>query len=205
MVGVVRAHVHGAGLGHGVVRPAQVVAGLGQQARDHAREHVELDAVRGASENASAGIYTEGPQEYVLQAVGRVRSAEEIGESVVAMRGTRSVLIRDVADVQEGAALRRGEGSRNGKPAVIVGVQKQPGANTIDVTERLDLELDARKRPCAVFSVQKDGRGLPHDWSDENEDLDDCYATDVAEEMLRVVHETQAQVLVIGLSVVTVR
>ena len=105
-----------------------------------------LDAVRGASENASAGIYTEGPQEYVLQAVGRVRSAEEIGESAIALRGERSVLVRDVATVQEGAALKRGEGSRNGKPAVIVGVQKQPGANTIDVTRRLDRELDALQR-----------------------------------------------------------
>jgi CzcA family heavy metal efflux pump len=102
-----------------------------------------LEAARGASENASAGIYVEGPQEYVLQAVGRVRTADEIGDSVVAMRGTRSVLIRDVADVREGAALKRGEGSRNGAPAVIIGVQKQPGANTIDVTERLDRELDA--------------------------------------------------------------
>ncbi len=105
-----------------------------------------LDAVRGASENASAGIYTEGPQEYVLQAVGRVRSAAEIGESVVALRGTRSVLVRDVANVQEGAALKRGEGSRSGKPAVVVGVQKQPGANTIEVTRRLDAELDAIQR-----------------------------------------------------------
>ena len=102
-----------------------------------------LDAVRGASENTSAGIYTEGPQEYVLQAVGRVRNAEEIGDSVIALRGTRSVLVRDVADVREGAALKRGEGSRSGKPAVIVGVQKQPDANTIEVTERLDRELDA--------------------------------------------------------------
>ena len=102
-----------------------------------------LEAARGASENASAGVYIEGPQEYVLQAVGRVRSADEIGDSVVAMRGTRSVLIRDVADVREGAALKRGEGSRSGRPAVIVGVQKQPGANTIDVTARLDRELDA--------------------------------------------------------------
>ena len=102
-----------------------------------------LDAVRASTGNASAGIYTEGPQEYVLQAVGRARSVDDIADSVVAMRGTRSVLIRDVADVKEGAALKRGEGSRNGKPAVIVGVQKQPGANTIAVTERLDRELDA--------------------------------------------------------------
>ncbi|MBI3050105.1 MAG: efflux RND transporter permease subunit [Acidobacteria bacterium] len=105
-----------------------------------------LEAARGASENASAGIFVEGPQEYVLQAVGRVRTAGEIGDSVVAMRGARSVLIRDVAEVREGPALKRGEGSRNGAPAVIVGVQKQPGANTIDVTERLDRELDALDR-----------------------------------------------------------
>ncbi len=102
-----------------------------------------LDAVRAASENSSAGIYTEGAQEYVLQAVGRVRSADDIADSVIGLRGTRPVLVRDVADVREGAALKRGEGSRSGKPAVIVGVQKQPGANTIVVTERLDRELDA--------------------------------------------------------------
>src|SRR3989441_11509801 len=105
-----------------------------------------LDAVRGASQNTSAGIYTEGPQEYVLQAIGRVRNPEEIGDSVVALRGTRSVLIRDVADVREGGALKRGEGSRSGKPAVIVGVQKQPGANTIELTARLDHELDTLQR-----------------------------------------------------------
>ena len=101
-----------------------------------------LSAARGASENTSAGVYTEGAQEYVLEAIGRVRTPEEIGETVVALRGTRSVLVRDVADVREGAAFKRGEGSRSGKPAVIVGVQKQPGANTIDVTARLDRALD---------------------------------------------------------------
>ena len=101
-----------------------------------------LAAVRGSSQNTSAGVYTEGSQEYVLEAVGRARTAEDIGETVVALRGDRSVLVRNVADVREGAAFKRGEGSRSGKPAVIVGVQKQPGANTIDVTRRLDRELD---------------------------------------------------------------
>src|SRR4029077_13650162 len=98
--------------------------------------------VRGASQNTSAGVYTEGSQEYVLEAVGRVRTSEEIGETVVALRGQRSVLVKDIADVREGAAFKRGEGSRSGKPAVIVGVQKQPGANTIEVTARLDRALD---------------------------------------------------------------
>src|SRR6266498_5601040 len=101
-----------------------------------------LSAVRGASQNTSAGVYTEGSQEYVLEAIGRVRNPEEVGETVVALRGGRSVLIRDVADVREGGAFKRGEGSRSATPAVIVGVQKQPGANTIELTARLDRELD---------------------------------------------------------------
>src|SRR3954468_16357570 len=101
-----------------------------------------LSAVRGASQNTSAGVYTEGSQEYVIEAVGRARTPEEIGETVVALRGERPVLVRNVADVREGGAFKRGEGSRNGKPAIIVGIQKQPGANTIELTRRLDRELD---------------------------------------------------------------
>src|SRR5215213_5744479 len=126
----------------GAERQFQVVAHPDQLRANSISLTELLDAVRGASQNTSAGIYTEGPQEYVLQAVGRVRTPSEIGESVVALRGGRSVLIRDLADVREGGALKRGEGSRSGKPAVIVGVQKQPGANTIELTSRLDRELD---------------------------------------------------------------
>ncbi len=127
----------------GAERQYQVVAHPAQL-RENAISLTELlDAVRGASQNTSAGVFTEGPQEYVLQAVGRVRTPGEIGESLVAVRGGRPVLIRDIADVREGGALKRGEGSRSGKPAVIVGIQKQPGANTIELTARLDRELDA--------------------------------------------------------------
>src|SRR5512134_699090 len=61
-----------------------------------------LDAVRGASQNTSAGIYVEGPQEYVLQTIGRVRTPADIAETVVALRGERSVLVGDIADVREG-------------------------------------------------------------------------------------------------------
>ena len=115
-----------------------------------------LDAARGASQNTSAGVYTEGAQEYVLEAIGRVRTPEEIGETVVALRGSRSVLVRDVADVREGAAFKRGEGSRNGKAAVIVGVQKQPGANTIEVTQRLDQQLDVlQKELPAGYTIDR--------------------------------------------------
>jgi CzcA family heavy metal efflux pump len=126
----------------GAERQYQVIAHPEQLRANHVSLTELLDAVKGASQNTSAGVYTEGPQEYVLQAVGRVRRPDEIGETVVALRGSRSVLIRDLADVREGAAFKRGEGSRNGTPAVIVGVQKQPGANTLELTARLDRELD---------------------------------------------------------------
>ena len=118
----------------GAERQFQVIAHPDQLRANNISVNELLDAVRGASQNTSAGIYMEGPQEYVLQTIGRVRTPEEIGDSVVALRGDRSVLVRDIADVREGAALKRGEGSRNGKPAVIVGVQKQPGANTVELT-----------------------------------------------------------------------
>jgi len=130
----------------GAERQFQVVAHPDQLRANNIRVNELLDAVRGASQNTSAGVYVEGPQEFVLQTIGRVRTPQEIGDSVIALRGDRSVLIRDIADVREGAALKRGEGSRNGKPAVIVGVQKQPGANTVELTARLDRELDVLQR-----------------------------------------------------------
>src|SRR6187399_255921 len=126
----------------GAERQFQIVADPEALRANHVSLTELLSAARGASQNTSAGIYTEGSQEYVLEAVGRVRSAREIGDTVVALHGERPVLIKDLAEVREGAAFKRGEGSRSGRPAVIVGVQKQPGANTIEVTARLDRALD---------------------------------------------------------------
>jgi CzcA family heavy metal efflux pump len=114
-----------------------------------------IRAVEAASTNTSPGVFVDGPQEYVLEAIGRVRTVEDIGTTVVAMHGDRPVLVRDVAAVREGAALKRGDGSRNGRPAVIVGVQKQPGANTIEITRRLDAELDALQAELPGVSIDR--------------------------------------------------
>lgn len=99
-------------------------------------------ALEQSNGNVSAGFINQGGQEYLIQGIGRARTPEDVGETLVALRGNDPVLVRHVGDVRIGAALRRGEGSFNGSSAVILGVQKQPGANTLELTKRIDRELD---------------------------------------------------------------
>ena len=101
-----------------------------------------VEALKETNENTSAGVFLEGGQEYLIQGIGRVRRTEDIGETVVAMRGREPVLVRQLGEVRIGPALKRGDGSHDGKPAVVLGIQKQPGANTLELTRRLDAVLD---------------------------------------------------------------
>ncbi|TAK38643.1 MAG: efflux RND transporter permease subunit [Lysobacteraceae bacterium] len=100
-----------------------------------------MEAVAGSNENTSAGFYVENGQEFLIHGRGRVREADDIGAVFVARRGDRPVLVRDVADVRIGAAPTRGTAAFNGKPAVVVGIQKQPGANTLALTQEIDRVL----------------------------------------------------------------
>jgi CzcA family heavy metal efflux pump len=91
-----------------------------------------------ANRNTSAGFRVSGGQEYLILGIGRPESLDEIGETVVVARQGRPILVRDLGDVAIGPALRRGEGSYNAEPAIVIGIQKQPGANTLELTGRLD-------------------------------------------------------------------
>jgi CzcA family heavy metal efflux pump len=104
--------------------------------------HDVVRVVGETNRNASAGFYQEGGRQYLIQAEGRVRSLDDVAETVVALRSGRPVLVRDVAEVRIGAAMRRGTGSYNATPAVILGIQKQPSVNTLELTARLDRVLD---------------------------------------------------------------
>ncbi|MGM0574912.1 MAG: efflux RND transporter permease subunit [Myxococcota bacterium] len=100
------------------------------------------DALREANENVSAGFYRENGREYLIYGLGRVERVEDIGETVLEVRDGEPITVSDVAEVRIGPALKRGEGSFNGDPAVVIGIQKQPDANTLALTERLDAVLD---------------------------------------------------------------
>ena len=104
------------------------------------------EALRRGNKNSSAGFRVAGGQEYLIQGLGRVSNADEIGTIVIAARDARPILVRNVAHVQIGQALKRGEGSHKGSPAVIIGIQKQPGANTLELTRQLDATLDDIQR-----------------------------------------------------------
>src|SRR6266446_4886786 len=111
------------------------------------------EALRRGNKNSSAGFRVTGGQEYLIQGVGRVSNEDEIGNIVVEARDTHPILVRNVAHVQIGAALKRGAGSHKGSPAVILGIQKQPGANTLELTRQLDMTLDDIQRTLPAGMV----------------------------------------------------
>ena len=66
-------------------------------------------------------------------------------QTVVANREGLPVLLSQVAEVKFGAAIKRGDASVNARPAVILTVEKQPGANTITLTDAVEMALDELK------------------------------------------------------------
>ena len=102
-----------------------------------------LAAAAESNANVSGGIYRSGGREILIRGLGRARHPEEIGLTVVAVRSGVPVLISDVAEVRIGPKVRFGTASVNAEPAVVITVQKQPGANTLELTRTIDAELDA--------------------------------------------------------------
>ncbi|WP_054692575.1 efflux RND transporter permease subunit [Geotalea toluenoxydans] len=100
-----------------------------------------ITALKGANENFAAGVMKKTGQEYMIRGVGRVRTTADLEQVVVAARGGVPVLVRDVARVVIGPAFRYGDASANGKPGVVISIQKHPTANTLELTKRLEGKL----------------------------------------------------------------
>jgi CzcA family heavy metal efflux pump len=99
----------------------------------------ELDrALEKISQNSTGGFLEIGAQEFLVRNVGAVSTIADIEQTVVGLHFGRPVLVKDIAAVKEGARVKRGDGSYMGKPAVVMVVQKQPGADTVTVTRAVD-------------------------------------------------------------------
>ncbi|CAN5804602.1 efflux RND transporter permease subunit [soil metagenome] len=130
----------------GEVKQYQVLADPARMLATGVTLEEVLDAAGGSNENASGGVYMDRGQEYVIRGIGRIGSAADVEQTVVAVRGGVPVLLSQVADVVVGAAPKYGEGSVNAEPGVVLAVQKQPGANTLELTRRIEGELAAIQR-----------------------------------------------------------
>lgn len=101
-----------------------------------------LAAAANSNENSSGGSYMDSGSEYLIRGLGRVQSIEDLANSVVVTRDKVPIFIKDIAEVHIGAAIKYGDGSANGKPAVLLTVQKQPQTNTIVLTEKIIEKLE---------------------------------------------------------------
>ncbi|HET6243724.1 MAG: efflux RND transporter permease subunit [Bacteroidetes bacterium] len=97
-----------------------------------------LIASKQTNGNSSGGFMNEYNNEYIVKGIGRTNDVKEIGKAVVKMVNGKPVKIEDLANVTIGSSIKIGDGSLNGNPAVIMTVMKQPGTNTLKLTEEID-------------------------------------------------------------------
>jgi HME family heavy-metal exporter len=91
--------------------------------------------------NSSGGFVDQQGREYLIRNVGLTRRLEDLRDTVVAYRQDQPVLLRQVASVDFTARVKRGDAGYRGKPAVILSVQKQPGADTVALTNQIESAL----------------------------------------------------------------
>ena len=99
------------------------------------------EALAKISLNTTGGYIDLNQREHLIRNIGTIKSEEDILNSVVGLHLGRPVYVKDIAEVKIGAQIKRGDGSVNAQPAVILSVQKQPGANTIELTKKIDEAL----------------------------------------------------------------
>lgn len=97
-----------------------------------------LRAAEEANQNAAGGFMSQYSNEYIVRGIGRTNNLAELGRSVIKTVNGVPVKIEDVADIKIGAAIKIGDGSMKGEPAVIMTVMKQPSTNTLELTEKID-------------------------------------------------------------------
>jgi len=101
---------------------------------------------KGISQNSSGGALRQYGNEYVVRGIARTSDLNELGNSFIKTLNGKPVRINDVAEVKIGAAVKMGYASENAKPAVIISISKQPNANTLDLTHRIEENLASIKK-----------------------------------------------------------
>ena len=100
-----------------------------------------LDSIRQAlgatNANRPKGTLEDGQRNWQLGANDQARTAADYAPVVVGYRSGAAVHLRDVAEVSDSVQDVRSYGVANGKPSVVLFVQKEPGANIIETVQRV--------------------------------------------------------------------
>lgn len=101
-----------------------------------------LPVVENMNQNATGGILYEYGNEYIVQGVMATTRVEELGKAVIKTINDLPITLDDISSVKIGAKTPKlGLASEKGKPAVLITVTKQPGSNTLELTDKLDASL----------------------------------------------------------------
>ncbi len=112
-------------------------------------EQIE-QSLRGFSANTSGGFLELNSREYLIRNIGRTSRLEDLQKLPVDSRKGQSILLKQVAEVKFAAAIKRGDAGFNGSPAVILGIQKQPDADTVRLTRDIETALVELKKSLPV-------------------------------------------------------
>jgi multidrug efflux pump len=102
---------------------------------------INLDDLRttinNANQNGPKGTLDGPANAYTINTNDQIRNADDYGQVVVAYKNGSPVRLKDVATLLSGAENAKLGGWMNSLPALIVNVQRQPGANVVDVVNRI--------------------------------------------------------------------
>jgi CzcA family heavy metal efflux pump len=99
-------------------------------------------AVQASNSNATGGYLNQGANELLVRSLGRIQTVSDLTSVVVKAAGGRPIVLGQVARVAEAPQVKRGDAAVNGRPAVILVIAKQPGADTRRLTEAVTRALD---------------------------------------------------------------
>lgn len=107
--------------------------------------HVSIAEVREALEKSNInvpGAFLQAPtQEYVVTGVARITSLDDLRDTVIKFVKGTPITVRNVADVEFGGEIKRGDGAINLKNAVIGTISKAYGADTLATTYKSEKAL----------------------------------------------------------------
>lgn len=111
-------------------------------------------AIRAFGTNTGGGFVNQQEREYLIRNLGRSLELDDLRSIPVSTREDEPVLLRQVAAVDYAPGVKRGDAGADGAPAVIVSVQKQPGADTVKLTREVEGALAALSLPDGVSADQ---------------------------------------------------